>query len=230
MTWLSFEKGASCSAAEAAYILAPRPEGAAGPAPDLAGVRGLYCYAARALPAIVVEGLAGVPIFQSGPHRDGKLQLDSVHFGRYNVAFVRWAGDHLVPGATDAAFRQTTQPIYDRHLRDLVRAYAAADQFFQKHPGELTRIVLEYKSAIEAVDHSRAPDAAHHPARRLSDAVNGVAGCVVGGDSGIEFQNAAAAAAFWVRRAMDGTRGQFSAALAKLLKTYDERYVPRTCG
>jgi hypothetical protein len=225
MTWMSFEKGVSCTSSEAAYVIGAAPDGGT----DMSGVRGLYCYAARALPAIVVEGLAGVPIFQSGPHQDGKLNLATTGFGHYNPAFVRWAGDHLVPGTRDAAFKKATQSIYDTHARDLARAYASAHRYFEERPNELQRIARDYKAAIAAAESGAPGGAAAHPARVLSDAVDSAAGCIRAGGSRLEYGQVAAAAAFWVRRAMDGTRGQFSSALSGLLKAYDPAFTPAVC-
>lgn len=239
VAWMAFATTPACSPAEAAATIIANSGAPAGGAPDLSGVRRLYCIAARVVPAPVIERLAGAPVFLSGPHRDGKLDLHSIEFGRYNPAFVRWAADHLVPNVDDPSFRMATQSVYDRHARDLVRTYAAADRYFDRHPNELQRITKDYQAAIDSAAAPRPAlqSPAVHPVQRLSAALVPVAECLTTVGSGptrrtkdgVDVRTAGAAAAFWVRREIDGTRDEFRAALAKLLNAYDAGFRPVMC-
>ena len=239
VAWMAFATAPSCSAAEASATIFANSGAPAGGALDLSGVRRLYCIAARVVPGPVIERLAGAPVFLSGPHRDGRLDLQAIEFGRYNPAFVRWAAHHLVPNADDASFRMATQSIYDRQARDLVRTYATANRYFDRHPTELQRIAKDYQAAIDsaAVPRPALPSPAARPVQRLSAALIPAAECLTTVGSGptrrtkdgVDVRTAGAAAAFWVRRELDGTRDEFRAALAKLLSAYDAEFTPTLC-
>jgi hypothetical protein len=240
VAWMAFATTPACSPGEASATIFATTGAPAGGASDVSGVRRLYCIAARVVPAPVIERLAGMPVFLSGPHRDGQLDLGAIEFGRYNPAFVRWAAEYLLPGAGDASFRLATQSLYDRQARDLVRTYAAANRYFDRHPNELQRIAKDYQAAIDAAAAPRPASAppAVRPVQRLSAALVPVAECLTTVGSGptrrtkdgVDVPTAGAAAAFWVRREIDGTRDEFRAALAKLLDTYDAGFTPTMCA
>src|SRR5437879_323357 len=78
------------------------------------GMRSVYCHALGFLKFDDLKRLAGGKVFAKGPHGSALVLDSESDFGRYDHAFVRWAAEHLIPGAADPELRDATLPVY-RH-------------------------------------------------------------------------------------------------------------------
>ncbi|MEM7086701.1 MAG: hypothetical protein AAF489_10995 [Bacteroidota bacterium] len=175
------------------------------------GLRGLIAHGDGIINLDKIRYLAPVKIFNSGPH-ESEFNWYSDKFAHYNPEFVQWVSDYLIPGAEDESFRLATQPIYDKHLAVLARAYCRSYEALQLDP----TFVEEQKAAY--LDHIKLT--------RAGNFFNGGAFSeyFVAMDkleSGVFPYYAHVAAGFWIRREIDGTADDFIIALRKLIKTYD---------
>lgn len=175
------------------------------------GLRGLYTKAQFALNLAQLEKLSGQRIFRAGPHQNGALQLKAMgEFGHYNPAFLKWAGQHGIPGRQNALLRKELQPVYDRHLKQLARNFYRAYQLLQAEPvratkareGYLDRLAAEGKAGLWLQDFFR-PET-----NRMNQ-------------QGHDWYETNVALGFWVRRKLDGSAPECHTLLLALLQTHD---------
>lgn len=179
------------------------------------GMRNFFCRALTVFSWKTFLALAPTAPFRAGPHRKGKLKLNSERdFGRYDPRFVRWAVDTLVPGATDAALRADTQAIYDAQARTLARTWWEVQRAIASDPAWRAREVNTYLRAAD--DASVKWDASviwfYHD--------------VLGADwGGYDPNHIRSATMWWLRRTKDGSAEAWGKGLEKLLTTYDAAWL-----
>jgi hypothetical protein len=192
---------------------------------DVAGVRKLIEHADTIINLDKFRFLAPVPIFASGPH-GSKFNWESNEFAHYNPQFIQWAVDNLIPGADDKVFRAATQTVYEDHLSTLAHAYCMSYQMLHNDPAVLEDLKREYLALVE-----------------LKSAAKFLSGLLFNeyfkamelrapelGQTGVFPYYSHVAAAFWVRREIDGTASGFNAAIRKLLDTYDPKFAGQCAG
>jgi energy-coupling factor transporter ATP-binding protein EcfA2 len=211
------------------------------------GPRTLYTHARTLMDLDKMKSLvAPMPIFLSGPH-GGKLEFYSYDFGRYNPEFVRWAVDHLIPAASDPAFRAETAPVYQKHLKEAARIYYLAYLHLDKHAPEVAALREKY---LESVRDYKGK--AYDP-NSFNSGPGGILQSKFSNSFADEFEKgsggfgdapskpsarrnyawtsdqgayyADTAIGFWIRRQIDGTAPDFFAGLKKLLETYDAQFL-----
>jgi hypothetical protein len=207
------------------------------------GPRTLYAHARTIMDLEKMKSLvAPMPIFLSGPH-GRKLEFNSFDFGRYNPEFVRWAVNHLIPAASDPAFRAETAPVYEKHLKEAARIYYLAYAHVEKHGPEVAALRTKYLESVREFQGKR-PDQ-NSPllsgpgailqdsfARTFADDLtkeevtkNGRTTRSYRWMTDQAWYYADTAIGFWIRRQIDGTAPDFFAGLKKLLETYDADFL-----
>ncbi len=201
--------------------------------PDF-GVRGLACAVSAALPLPAVVGRAPVVPFRSGPHRvtaEGVAfdfaSTAEPRFGRYDLAFVRWAVGNAIP---EGAARPVAQPVYDRHVRQVARMYwlTHRDLVGKGYPASLPAGPLaDYAAYLRGAPPSAdASVPAYGPGFSVT-AFNDESRALLP-DLGLRLSNeytaiyvGNAAYGFWMRREADGTRDLWHGGLRDLLTALD---------
>lgn len=179
------------------------------------GMRNFFCRALTVFSWKTFLSLAPTAPFRAGPHKGGKLKLDSERdFGRYDARFVRWAVDTLIPAAGDSALRAETQAVYDAQARTLARTYWEVQRAMASDQAWRAREVNIYLRAAD--DASVKWDASvvwfYHD--------------VLGTDwGGWDPNHIRSAAMWWLRRTKDGTAELWLSGLEKLLATYDAAWL-----
>lgn len=190
------------------------------------GPRIFACHVASSLPYERLVELAGMKVFLDGPHTAAGADLTAERsFGRYNPAFVRWAVDHLVPGADDAAFRVATQPLYDSFVKPLATAFWLTWRKAQAEPRCFEREVDQYTSFLAGKQVSEMPYERYFFFMNDKFCTNPAGGFAFfhgrGFDGGANGNVIKTTTAWWIRRSIDGTANEWARGLKKLLRTYD---------
>jgi len=190
------------------------------------GMRIFACHMASRLSYAKLRALSGVEVFLDGPHKGKQLRLDAKRsFGRYNPAFVRWAIAHLIPAADDAAFRVATQPLYDRFVKPLATAYYLTWRKAQVEPRCFEREVERYTRFLAGRDDAEMPYERYFFFMNKHFCENPDGGFEFfhrrGFDEDTNGNVIKTAAAWWMRRTIDGTAKDWARGLTKLIRTYD---------
>lgn len=152
--------------------------------------------------------LSPVPVFRSGPHGERLNAWSERSFGHYDPEFVRWASATLVP-EPGSELQKRTQPFYDARIRSLARTYLDAGLALQANAAFTEGIAAGF--AEDLADPAEVPGI---PAGELAR-LDGKYG------AGPAFL----AAAFWIRRTIDGTADEFMAGLERLMTTFDAEHL-----
>lgn len=194
------------------------------------GMQSFACHA-QAAGRIDLRGLieaAGFDPFVSGPHRDGKLDRASTRrFGVYDPRFVRWMVAGLEGALVDREFVKSTRGAYRRVVRPLASVMRATYEKFQKDPACLKSEVTRYR------DHLTRGTLAKSDYERLFFFLS--AHFCANPDEDFDFFHdrdfdggvhdgnvVKTAAAFWIRRTIDGTAPAFYEGLVALMTAYGD--------
>lgn len=191
------------------------------------GLRNFACHVGEQGRLDELADAAGMPVFRAGPHEGGFLDLDNDRdFGRYNPDFVRWLSEAALPAADDEAFRRRTQPIWDRFVAPLARVHLATYRKWEREP-ELLRSERERYEAmlngegVPPYDYER-----YFYFLNSGFADNPEGGYDYFSDRGFDggrFDGNVikTAAAFWLRRHIDGTADEFYTGLKRAFAIYE---------
>jgi hypothetical protein len=192
------------------------------------GMKSFACHLDFSSTLVWLTRAWGKALFVDGPHQPGHLDLDNdKSFGHYNPELVRWLVDHLVPAATDPAFRERTQAIYDQQVRPLATIFDATYKKLQASPECRDREVARYQALLDGpgvppMDYERYfffmnPKFCDNPDGDF-DYFH-----ARGFDGGFDGNVVKTCTAFWIRRTIDGTAATFYEGLEKLRNTYEPR-------
>lgn len=173
------------------------------------GLRSIYCDVKQILDYNKLKEVSQLNVFRQGPHSN-ELNLKADQFGYYNQDFVIWLQKNLVPAAKDPAFKQVTQPLYERYLSKTARAFYKTHQVLMAQSNYLEE---EQNAYLQHLDDRTLPEL------YLQEQFRGLADDLEA--QGYDWYSANSAAGFWLRRKIDGTEGDFFLLLEKLIKTYD---------
>jgi hypothetical protein len=191
------------------------------------GLRNFACHVQPLIPYRALRQKSGLDVFVSGPHSNARLVLNSKNsFGHYNVKFVKWAVDHLVPGAHDDVFRSVTQDTYDRNVRPLARTFFAVYRKIEREPACFEREKQRYAELLKS---GKLPETYYerwYPFLddqfcRQKDAPGLILSTQKLSPGAHDGNVVNTCVAFWIRRSIDGTLPEFYRGLAKLLRAYD---------
>jgi len=195
----------------------------------IGGFRSLYANLRSLISYREFNALVPVDIFVSGPHTKNELNLDSESaFGHYNIEFVRWLQQNLVPAQHNEQLRKTTQPFYDSYFRDLTRTYYATHNSL--HNSKLY-FNTEKQWLIKNIENGSLGGAYYQRYEYLLDWQQDTRHSPKIGRGGYrlvyEFDpnQVGPASAFWLRRAIDGTDSEFFELLKIILNTYDPYFM-----
>ena len=156
--------------------------------------------------------LVGLPVFIKGPHTENQLNLNNkYYFGYYNPFFVTWLKNNLIPAAQEPAFRELTQPFFDKYVQKLARTFYLVHELLFDDPDYLKQ---EQSAYLELVNHRQLPygySLKYKNFKNLSE------------KGYLEF-DIATAVSFWIRRIIDGTENEFFSGLKLLMTTYDSSF------
>lgn len=195
------------------------------------GLRNFACHVADFGTYAELARASGVSVFLSGPHDNQQLNLSSrTDFGRYNPRFVRFLIDHAIPAAADRGFYEETKFVWQASVAPLARVYLATYRKWQAHPELLQAERARYESLLASGNLPEADYERYYDFLRDSFGDEGRSGASDDGSSaaddftgtGVYDGNVVkTAAAFWLRRHIDGTAELFYEGLEKAIRTYD---------
>lgn len=191
------------------------------------GLRALYCHVRDIFSYGHIEELAGMPVFLSGPHGDGKLLVREHTFGHYNPEFIDWVVEELLPQTTDGVYLAATQPIYDAYIRRMARAY---HRIFVGLSHNLPHFDQERQYLLDMIAGRR--DWSYLGARWQAGNIRGILGVDLAAED-LNWYHADTAIRFWQRRSIDGTADKMFAALEDVMTIFDPQWLagaPRPPG
>lgn len=192
---------------------------------DESGFYSIYCHLRAVMSYIDLEKMAGMPLYTSGPHSNGKLRMGALRFGHYNPEMIDWVSENLLPSWNDTAYKAIVQPIYDRNFKHIGRAYHRTYVAWSRHLPAFRheqRLLQEHVARTEGWK-KLATGRFVSPHRER----------VMGLDADAEWlvdDHVYTATAFWVRRSADGTADKIFKLLDEGLAIYDpvwHRTAPR---
>ncbi len=190
------------------------------------GIRDLALHLEPIVDLAKIQSLTETPVFLSGPHAKGP-DLEASDFGHYNPKFVRWAAQNLIPGATDPVFRDASQGVYDRYLKEMTRVYWRVGTDFDADEELLQRLAKEYGAVIDQWKDKDPEAGIDARFDHLHGATYSYAEAAGQGESWMTYNasyQAGVAMGFWMRRELDGSRAEFMTMVQTLLQTYDNEY------
>ena len=210
-------------------MLAVRDESGCGDFDDFpnGGMQNLWCHRPPDFTFAALGAEASVPVFLSGPHTKSRLSLaDEKTFGHYNPAFVQWLTRAIVP-ARDDEFRLRSQAIYDHAAAPLVAAFVSVRAKVKAERPCFDREKARYQALLTAgtLPRSYYERWYYFPNPRFCAAVAAHPnkepdGSWIPGDGTVDGNVAKTVVGFWLRRSIDGTEGDFSDLLDKVIAAY----------
>jgi len=182
------------------------------------GGREMYTHVKPIMNLEKLQSLSPVDVFRRGPHTNEFDLTSQSEFGYYNREFVVWAKKHLIPGATDVAFRQITQPVYDALIKNMARTYYLTHESL----GKKQLWEAEKQQYLEKIEKRTLPDCCYWERYWKWSFGKGLSKYQITSSIG-----------FWIRRSIDGTEHEFFEMLIKLMRTYDAEFLispPRLKG
>jgi hypothetical protein len=183
------------------------------------GMRNFFCRALTIYSWQAFLASAPVPPFRSGPHRDGKLDLNSEQdFGYYNPKFVVWATNSLIPAAESPLLRRKTQGVYDDQVAELAHTYFLVYQKLSSNPALAAVERQRYLDSIET-------NGGGWDASEVIDSYNEFLGDADSNWGGHDPNLVRSSVMWWLRRQEDATASLWHTGLIKLLATYDSAWL-----
>lgn len=173
-----------------------------------------------------LEGILENDVYLSGPHKNGKFNLESrTSFGHYNPAALDEIAIVLDGVLADKDFVEAFQPSYDKYLRKPACIYLDVFEKQQRkineNPGAFEALRVNYEAWIAA---GQTYDFDASLGRRIdapiADAISSFEDNVWR-NGAVDWYEAAFASKFWSRRMLDGTDVQFLDLLAKIMTVMD---------
>jgi len=176
--------------------------------------------------------LSGHEPFVSGPHGEGRFNLDSPRdFGHYNKDFVVWVSENMIPGAADDAFREFTRPVYHGILQNLTRGFYAAWVGLKLDNRFRATAVTKYKAYLDTGSKAR-DDAVHNLVSKFfwDHVRDDLRGLYRQGDDpyNIDINTFGHGVSFWLRRNIDKTEPAFAILFERLFEVYDKSFLEKS--
>ena len=144
-------------------------------------------------------------IFKNGPHQNSKFNFQSKDFGHYNLKFVNWVENELIPehaGGQYYEFINTLIPNYSSYYSGMVyhlKGIANTKCILEKKPKLFADAIAKFQKYLK--DDSQ---------KSFSPSTS------YGNRENIE----PLALAFWVRRHLDGTESAFRSLVHKIMQVF----------
>jgi len=171
------------------------------------GFRAKYAMAKKYASVELMERAFGKKVFLSGPHgRDMNFKSTS-DFGHYNPAFLNDLHTALEQSLDNDYFAQIAEYLLDEDLSIMFESYATAYVYLQDHPEKMEELKKAYLA--ELAKPSTSEGALNTPLGQIPEFET----------SNVDWYDAYTAAAFWVRRSIDGTDDEF----VKILELIEDK-------
>lgn len=164
------------------------------------GIRYKYFILKKYVNIQMLEKVAGVPVYASGPHKDG-IDFNSTDFGRYNPAFLRKVKNVLLTAMKREAFNKLAQSFYDGELKSMSRTYHRA---------------YEHAKGLDKNEHEFGGSYSQEEFRAYADQET---------KAGYDWYESVTAPGFWSRRVAGGTDKAFIELLEIVLNKYDKGFL-----
>ena len=195
-------------------------------------VRGIYAVISPLMNLKKLKSLSPVPVFVRGPHGD-EFNTKSDDFGYYNPDFLIWAKENVIPATNDNLLKILTAPFYRIALQSIVQTFYKVYKYFEYYPEELEELESGYHGhggtnvyCLEVFGWVDSADVLTPPRHWIYGPLDSFGGNTYDYNTGSTTK--ARAAAFWLRRKIDGTIIHCSEILEKLIKTYDPEWLEWT--
>lgn len=186
------------------------------------GVRVTYCSVAPYLGIDRLKALSGLSVFQDGGPHDKTLAFNSEKFGHYNIKFVKWAKENLLPKEVNS--QEAAKLAYRQIGQRTARVFLLAHQWLEEHPAERAKLVTAYRDGVRVKLEGK--DLQHlSPYWKYGEQLDN--------DRDVAFRNgtngqlACTAIGFWARREVDGTAEEFYDGLRRTLQMFDPEFLKR---
>lgn len=174
--------------------------------------------------------LTGMTVFIAGPHDENSLNLNTRNdFGHYNPEFVRRLPELILPAVHDPAFRRLSQPVYNQYLKDLARIHFLTYVKLRNNPDFAVAETEHYRQLTlsgEMPEYHYEKYFFFMNPKFVANAEKGFSFFYKNGfDGGFNGNVVKTVTAFWIRRRIDNTAGDFFEGLKLLLQTYDAGFL-----
>lgn len=197
------------------------------------GIYTFYCHINQRGSFADLSSLLGMPIFLSGPHKNGVLNRTAEDsFGHYNPEFVQTIAEWAIPALHDKVFRENTEYIYEYAIQERAQIYWVTYQKLQKHPDFLQ---AQQEELLYYMDQGLVPSSFLEKFYYFmnpvfienNDDLQSAYSLLAeyGYDAGWDGNVVKSAVTFWIRRSIDGTAQDFAYGLRQLLQTYDFHFL-----
>ena len=211
------------------------------------GLRSLYCDIKSFIDYPNLRILSGLPIFR----KDYNLTFHSEYeFGHYNPKFVKWMQKNMIYAENNEMFRQETQPVYDKKIRDTARAYYSTYQILFATPEDFNTFINQYQlvkkeyqwrlykrevnelrftnnyETFEVIkrEYLKHIENKTLPDQYLQEKFRWLSDYLTTVEN-VDWYAANTSGGFWTRRSIDKTDKEFFRLLTKLLETYDRDWL-----
>ena len=193
------------------------------------GIQNFYCHLKTYCSYAFLAKTAGMPVFISGPHSPDRLDLKSESdFGHYNPEFVQWLLEWTIPALNDSAFRRLTQPVYDYFVQSLARTYFIVYNKWVHNPDLLKKEIDQYLMRIKEKIYPSCDYQKYYyflnPSFKFQEETTESEYSDYDDNDEYDGNVVNTAAAFWIRRFLDGTAEDFYRGLTALIEIYDTDY------
>ena len=164
------------------------------------GVRYKYFILKKYVNIQMLEKVAGVPVYTSGPHKDG-VSFNSSDFGRYNPEFLKKVKNILLTAMKRESFNKLAQSFYDSELKNMARTYHRA---------------YKYAKSLNKYNHEFGGPYDQEEFRAYADKEE---------KKGYDWYESVTAPGFWSRRIAGETDKAFIELLEIVLNKYDQGFI-----
>lgn len=164
------------------------------------GIRYKYFILKKYVNIQMLGKVAGVPVYTSGPHKDG-VDFNSSDFGRYNPAFLKKVKNVLLTAMKRESFNKIAQNLYDNELKSMARTYHRA---------------YKYAKSLNKYEHEFGGPYVQEEFREYADKE---------AKAGYDWYESVTAPGFWSRRVGGGTDKAFIELLELVLNKYDKDFI-----
>ena len=173
-----------------------------------------------------LEGMLENDLYLSGPHKKGKLNLESkTSFGHYNPVALDEVALVLKRVLAEESFVEAFQPAYDKYLRKPTRIYI--DVFKKQHrkidedPEAFEALSADYQAWITGGQVGEfEPSLGKEFNNSIADTISNFQ-VNAKKNGAVDWYEATFASRFWTRRRLDGTDEKFLEILAMVMTVMD---------
>ncbi len=185
---------------------------------DSSGSVFLYNQFGGALNPTALELIIRRPLFLTGPHMRGQVDTYAQNdFGRYDPISIAMVNDEVTSALQVPAFVAATQVLYNIKFRSTLHDFQEALVYWESNPQELERQKQGY---LNRIANQTLPEGGYY-------LLEGEIADQLMNQYSNDFERQLGmltALRFWLRRACDGTYGEFASMSQRMIQTYDRAF------